>query len=95
MLKVYDLQPINQKSFYGKARILDNGKQKTLVSYDTVICSFTNDGIFIPFWIDYSATTMKHINAFMYSIGLNSFNKKKWLSLEYNKEYTINDLYNI
>lgn len=85
----YELTPITQKSFYGKARVLETETKKYLISYDTIICSFSKNNIFIPYWIDYSNTTMKHINSFMKLIGYRGFTKKEWLNLEYKKEYDI------
>ena len=65
-MKIYELQPNdNRKSFYGKAKIIckDNG-EIYLKSYDTEVCKISN-GVFVRLWDGYSATTMRHVNAFI------------------------------
>ena len=78
MSTFYDLSPVNnQKSFYGKAKVLidDNGN-KTLYSYETKILTITKTGEYIKHWSDWTATTGKHIKAFC------GMNKKQFESLE-------------
>ncbi len=60
-----ELQPIycNQKSFYGKARVLQNGNSKKLVSYTTTVAEIKNGQAKVFGW--YSATTTKHIKEFL------------------------------
>ena len=74
-VKTYDLQPINEKSFYGKAKIhvFKNGDE-VLQSYDTLIIRRKKSGKLIRLWDDWSVTTGRHIKAFC---GLNK--------AEYNK----------
>ena len=88
----------NQKSFYGKARCLMTEKGWYLLSYDTIVCGvFPNDktgemNVLKRYWMDYSATTAKHINAFLHNSNLRGLNKKEWESLEYNKPYIIDNV---
>lgn len=86
-----------QKSFYGKARCLMTEKGWYLLSYDTIVCSLhANDtgeiNVLRRYWMDYSATTAKHINAFLYNFILHGFNKKEWESLKYNTPYIIDNV---
>lgn len=87
-----------QKSFYGKAHCLMTEKGWYLLSYDTIVCSLhANDdtgeiNVFKRYWMDYSATTARHINAFLYNFNLHGFNKKAWESLKYNTPYIIDNV---
>lgn len=51
MTRVYDLKPLYQKSFYGKARVevKDDGTE-TLYSYDTPIIRRNPDGTLKHLW---------------------------------------------
>lgn len=78
----YELKPLNQKSFYGKALVMVYDDKMVLKSYDTLVCEY--DGKFLKkLWNGYSATTQKHINAFILSTcdALKPLGKKDWLSL--------------
>lgn len=77
MTRIYDLEPLYQKSFYGKAKveIKDDGTE-TLYSYDTPIIRRNPDGTLKRLWFDWSATTGKHIMSFC---GLN---KKQFEALQ-------------
>lgn len=82
MKKKY-LEPVDgRKSFYGKAIIIekDNGDIE-LKSYDTIVARIRN-GKFQRLWNDYSATTMRHVNAFVDTYGVDGGGKKWWTSLE-------------
>ena len=82
-MKTYELKPNNrQKSFYGKATVIehDNGTY-ILKSYDTFVACIHN-GTFYRLWDGYSATTMKHINAFIDHYGIAGGGKAWWDSLE-------------
>lgn len=83
-MKQFDLPVVNdiQKSFYGKAKVteLDNGDIE-LTSYNTVVCRIHN-GVLQRLWNGYSATTMRHINAFIGFYGIEGGGKAWWNSLE-------------
>lgn len=73
----------NRKSFYGKAKvIITPGGVKRLLSYDTVVCEIDNAGNFRRLWSGYSATTMRHINAFIDLYGIPGGGAAWWRSLE-------------
>ena len=81
-MRTYNLYPIdNRKSFYGKATVFvwDNDDIE-LKSYDTIVCRIHN-GVFERLWDGYSATTMRHINAFIDTYGINGGGKAWWQSL--------------
>lgn len=75
-----DLEPcrriINQKSFYGKAKVyVDREKDEVVLkSYDTYVCTITSNGEILISEL-YSPTTVKHICSFLntyYSNGPHS-----------------------
>ena len=71
-----------QKDFYGKAKVEENCQFITLYSYETAICRVSkSNGHFVRIWGGYSATTMRHINAFLDTLGLDRMNKKQWEAL--------------
>lgn len=83
MRKYVELTPSDsRKSFYGKARVEESNGNKTLISYNTAVCRITSKGKFVRLWGGYSATTMRHINAFCNTYGINGGGKKWWDSLE-------------
>ena len=87
-----------QKRFYGKAHCLMTEKGWYLLSYDTIVCSLhANDdtgeiNVLRRYWMEYSATTAKHINAFLYNFNLRGLNKKEWKGLKYNTPYIIDNV---
>lgn len=83
MMTTEALKATNQKSFYGKAKILHNGHKHYLKSYNTIMLCY-NDITKDLFKIDgtYSVTTLNHINAFCSHFGISGFNKKQWLNFD-------------
>ena len=83
-MKQFDLPVVNdtRKSFYGKAKVteLDNGDIE-LTSYNTVVFRIHNV-VFQRLWNGYSATTKRHINAFIGFYGIEGGGKAWWNSLE-------------
>ena len=82
MILTVELQPNdNRKSFYGKAKVLqmDNGTI-ALQSYNTIVGRIES-GEFVRTWSGYSATTMRHVNAFLAAFGLPGGGKSWWESL--------------
>lgn len=99
VLSAWELCPDNgRKSFYGKARYLVTEKGWYLLSYDTIVCGvFPNDktgemNVLKRYWMDYSTTTAKHINAFLHNSNLRGLSKKEWESLKYNMPYIIDNV---
>lgn len=84
MKRVFDLPVMNgtRKSFYGKAKIIEyeNGDVE-LLSYNTVVCRIHN-GLFQRVWNGYSATTMRHINAFLTFYKIEGGGKTWWNALQ-------------
>ena len=67
-MRIYELIPTGYdraKSFYGKAKVIETDGETLLQSYDTTVCKIDKSGEFIRMWEGYSATTMRHINAFI------------------------------
>ena len=78
------------KRFYGKARIAHveskSGRiYEILISYNTAVCMLDSAGRFVRLWNGYSATTAKHIAAFMSRYGLSGVGKHEWLELPVGK----------
>lgn len=78
------------KRFYGKARITHieskSGRvYEILISYNTAVCMLDSAGRFVRLWNGYSATTAKHIAAFMSRYGLSGVGKHEWLELPVGK----------
>lgn len=78
----FEFEPLplgRQKEFYGKCSIKqwDNGL-KILRSYKTDVAAILPNGDFIRLWGGYSATTLRHVDAF---IG-RSIGKKEWDAME-------------
>lgn len=78
-MKVAELMPTqNQKSFYGKAKILEsNTGIYKLLSYDTEVASYNRVTNKMNVYGWYSSTTSKHINAFLEYFGFDKCNKKQ------------------
>lgn len=77
---------ITLDEFNNKARILEDDQgRKLLISYDTVVCRIEN-GKFIRMWGGYSATTMRHVNAFCEHYGIDGFGKSWWDKQEVEKQ---------
>ena len=77
----FDIKPIDAKSFYGKATGFEKNGKMILKSYSTFVCGITAKGKIQRYWNDYSATTMRHINAFLVNAGFEKMSKAEWLSL--------------
>lgn len=75
------LMPVDsRKSFYGKAVMHTYPDHVALLSYTTIVCSIHN-GEFKRHWNDYSATTMRHVDAFRVANGLPRMGKAEWEKL--------------
>lgn len=64
--RMFELSPVdNRKSFYGKAKVLDNGNgEYILYSYDTPVAR-VKDGVYEDLEYDHhSQTTNRHVRAF-------------------------------
>ena len=85
MVKSCEMRPIDgRKSFYGKARALYHEASRSwmLMSYDTIVAMYyTESHLFIRRWNGYSATTMRHVNAFLAFLGYDPRNKAWWTAL--------------
>jgi hypothetical protein len=77
MFKVTELQPINRKSFYGKALIVRNDNISELKSYNTIVATYNHDTnkVNVKGW--YSETTARHINSFLLHFGFDTCTKKQ------------------
>lgn len=75
-MNIYQLEPYSQKSFYGKAMVVEEGNKRTLISYETEMLT-VEYGSVIEFnrnEYNYSRTTMKHVNDFLQRMGMSRTN---------------------
>lgn len=87
-MSTVELKPIDgRKSFYGKAQVIFDKGEAFLKSYNTIVCKVDADGVVHRFWDDWSATTGRHISAFVKVFAdINvTPNKAWWNSLEVEK----------
>lgn len=84
---IYD----NCKSFYGKAKIEQDGDRITLISYNTEIVTIMNNKLY-PLWDGYSMTTARHIKEFFKQLYGVEVNKKIFGEIQAGKITTINEL---
>ena len=77
-MKTYEVNPIDgRKSFYGKAIVEEQGDSKRLFSYDTLVAKISEGKVTLyPDW-DYSATTLRHVRAFLEANGFTATSKKQ------------------
>ena len=84
-MKTYKLEATTQKSYYGKAVIIeekdDFSGETLLKSYETIVCKVTAGGVFVKLWNGYSRTTMNHVNDFRRLFGMPTLNKSAWMAL--------------
>ena len=80
--KMYELTPTDgRKSFYGKARVIELDTGEIICkSYQTDVGAIRG-GKFVRTWSGYSATTMRHVNAFLAAFGLPGGGEAWWDSL--------------
>ena len=83
-IDIYDLRHCDRKSFYGKAKIIETAEAFYLLSYKTIVCKVDKaTRSFTKFWSGESATTMRHINAFLLDMGLTGGGVKWWRDQEW------------
>ena len=86
-MKEYKLQATTQKSYYGKAKVIETENGESLLkSYETIVCKVTASGDFVRLWGGYSNTTKAHINDFRRLFGFAPLNKKEWESIPVSPE---------
>jgi len=77
-MKSIELSPIDSReSFYGKAKLIIKGDLRHLQSYNTIVAEYNykTGKMNVKGW--YSATTARHINAFLDFYGFAICNKKE------------------
>lgn len=68
-----------QKSFYGKAKVIDlDNLGRYLKSYNTIVGYIDHNNNFHRIWNGYSQTTMRHINSFLKHFGVNGGGANWW-----------------
>ena len=77
-MEIYELNARNQKSYYGKALVIENDKNIKLQSYETIVAVFNKKTNVLKINGWYSMTTSKHINDFAKMCGYyKSLSKKE------------------
>ena len=74
-MKIMELKPERQKSYYGKAQLIVTESKILLQSYKTIVAEIENNVLKIYGW--YSATTSKHIHDFCLLYGFKTPSKKE------------------
>lgn len=59
--------------------------ESILISYNTIVCGWSNKSGFVRYWGDYSSTTMRHINEFRRQHGMPNISKEAWQDLPVKK----------
>ena len=94
-MKFFELRATGQKSYYGKANVLElqNG-DKFLISYRTIVCMIDRSGTVKRFWSGCTSTTIKHINDFLRFYGVPGGGAAWWrrLPVENVREYVRQDI---
>lgn len=92
-MKQFELKPDGrQKSFYGKAVVTEYSKDLAiLTSYKTEVAAIKN-GEFIRLWNGWSATTQKHVNAFLDLYGIAGGGKEHWINTPVTRRNLIVDI---
>ena len=90
----YELEPYDHhKSFYKKAYVLETNEWYFLKSYNTYVCGVKKSDMTIyKMWDDYSATTMRHINAFLTYLGCPDGGKAWWNALPLEKPVKLSNV---
>lgn len=82
-MEIKELKATTQKSYYGKALLLEDGDSVKLRSYETIICEYnTKTKEFKKIWQGWSKTTAAHIDDFRRLFGLQPVSKREWLTME-------------
>ena len=77
-MEIYELNATKQKSYYGKALVLENKNTIKLQSYNTIVAVFNKKTNVLKINGWYSMTTSKHINDFLRVLGsCKRFSKKE------------------
>ena len=78
--------------FNNRAVVIPTNGGYVLKSYDTIVCAM-HYGTFYKVWRGYSATTIKHINAFRKMCHMDTlFTKRGWIELDNNAVWSDGDL---
>lgn len=87
-IRKYDLLPNdNHKSFYGKAIVQEYVNGSVLFSYGTPVIAVDQAGKIHRLWSGYSATTMRHVNAFMADMKILQGGKSWWDQLQVENDH--------
>ena len=81
---VFELIPVysRQKSFYGKAQVIQTPAGTFLKSYNTIVCGIPADtGLMIRYWAGWSATTARHVAEFSRLHGMPAPSKSDWVTM--------------
>lgn len=92
-MKMFKLSPADgRKSFYNKAVVIEDRGVKTLYSYNTPVCRINRRGRVQRLWSGESATTMRHVNAFLDTYGIDGGGVYWWRALPVEKVKGIKEM---
>lgn len=83
-LVAVEVTAFGQKSMHGKALEILTSMGYELISYATKVARIEVDNgkRLVRLWDGYSATTMRHVNAWLQWHGMNPITKKQWMKME-------------
>lgn len=85
--RIFTLALKDRKSFYGKMKVIERDREKLLQSYNTIVCKLDSCGNFKRLWSGWSATTQRHVNAFVDYYGMPELGgKSAWEKMEVVKQ---------
>ena len=75
-----ELTPLDRKSFYGKAKVINKDGKHYLQSYNTIVAEYDPVNKKMKVYDYYSHTTARHINAFLNHFGYPTMSKAEILA---------------
>lgn len=88
MKTTFELKPQDRKSFGGKCRVEQENGISKLISYNTEVAEFNQENREVKVFNTQSATTVRHINAFLLHFGFKKATKKE-IETNYNHFKTL------
>ena len=81
---IIDLKELNgnPRNIYGQAKVFKKGVTFYLISYETVIATYTKKGGLKRTWGGYSRTSLAHLNYFNNYMNLKKLSGAAWKSME-------------
>jgi hypothetical protein len=91
MINSFELTPNDRhKSFYGKTTVISDGRHYWLRSYNTIVMRYDSDSnTFHRLWWGWSATTARHVDAFLAYLRHHTISKSEWETMPVEEDRTM------